>query len=150
MNLFFYVRDRPLSAPCIWNWSIKGFLMIDLDLRRCVHKNWVKMRNKEHFATLILGQYYFIIAFSHVFFISLNFQVPAKILNFILIEVSGKLVYLRWLNFIYTRKWLRRHTSCLHANCHDDVPKNKILPMLFLPNPIHRNTWHLRAFLHRF
>ena len=37
-----------------------------------------------------------------------------------------------------------------HTNYHEDVPKNKILPMLFLPYPIHTNTLYLRALLHPF
>ena len=43
----------------------------------------------------------------------LNFQLLAKMLNFIFIEVTWKLGYLRWLNFVQ-ENWLRGHTSCLH------------------------------------
>ena len=43
----------------------------------------------------------------------LNFQLLAKMLNFIFIKVTWKLGYLRWLNFVQ-ENWLRGHTSCLH------------------------------------
>ena len=43
----------------------------------------------------------------------LNFQLLAKMLNFIFIEVTWKLGYLKWLNFVQ-ENWLRGHTSCLH------------------------------------
>ena len=43
----------------------------------------------------------------------LNFQLLAKMLNFIFIEVNWKLAYLRWLNFVQ-ENWLRGHTSCIH------------------------------------
>ena len=43
----------------------------------------------------------------------LNFEILAKMLNFIFIEVTWKLGYLRWLNFVQ-ENWLRGHTSCLH------------------------------------
>ena len=38
----------------------------------------------------------------------LNFQLPAKMLNFIFTEVTRKLGYLRWLNFVQ-ENWLREH-----------------------------------------
>ena len=43
----------------------------------------------------------------------LNFQLLAKMLNFIFNKVTWKLSYLRWLNFVQ-ENWLRGHTSCLH------------------------------------
>ena len=43
----------------------------------------------------------------------LNFKRPAKMLNFIFIEVTWKLSYLRWLNFVL-ENWLRGLTSCLN------------------------------------
>ena len=43
----------------------------------------------------------------------LNFQLLAKMLNFIFIEVTWKLNYLRWWNFVQ-ENWLRGHTSCFH------------------------------------
>ena len=43
----------------------------------------------------------------------LNFQLLAKILNFIFIRVTWKLGCLRWLNFVQ-ENWLRGLTSCLH------------------------------------
>ena len=43
----------------------------------------------------------------------LNFQLLAKMLNFIFIEVTWKLSYLRWLNFVQ-KTWLRGHNSYLH------------------------------------
>ena len=43
----------------------------------------------------------------------LNFQLPAKMLNFIFIEVAWTLGYLRWLNFVQ-ENWLRGQISCLH------------------------------------
>ena len=43
----------------------------------------------------------------------LNFQLLARMLNFIFIRVTWKLGYLRWLNFVQ-ENWLRGHTSCLH------------------------------------
>ena len=42
------------------------------------------------------------------------FRLPAKMLNFIFIEFTWELGYLRRLNFTQG-KWLRGHTSCLHA-----------------------------------
>ena len=43
----------------------------------------------------------------------INFQLLAKMLNFIFIKVTRKLSYLRRLNFVQ-ENWLRGHTSCLH------------------------------------
>ena len=43
----------------------------------------------------------------------LNFQLLSKILNFIFIEVTWNLRYLRWLNFVQENS-LRRHSSYLH------------------------------------
>ena len=42
----------------------------------------------------------------------LNFQLLTKMLNFIFIEVTWKLGYLRWLNIVQ-ENWLRGHTSYL-------------------------------------
>ena len=53
-------------------------------------------------------------AFCHSLCIFLNFQLLAIMLNFIFIEVTWKLSYLRWLNFVQ-EKWLRGHTSCIHC-----------------------------------
>ena len=44
----------------------------------------------------------------------LNFSTPSQMLNFIFIEVTEKLGYLRGLNFL-REKLLRGHTSWLHA-----------------------------------
>ena len=43
----------------------------------------------------------------------LNFQVLSKMLNFLFIEVTWKLGYLRWLSFVQ-ENWLRGRASCLN------------------------------------
>ena len=79
-----------------------------------VFKKRLKMRNKELFTTSCIWYILFYFLFCHILPIFLNFQLLVKMLNFIFIEVTWKLGYLRWLHFLQ-EKWLRGHTSCLHA-----------------------------------
>ena len=62
---------------------------------------WFSVRDREEVRRKLLS------------LVLLNFQLLAKLLNFIFIEVTWKLSYLKWLNFVQ-ENWLRGHTSCLH------------------------------------
>ena len=87
--------------------------MIGLNLGGCVHKKWVKMRNKNHFTTSWYILLYFV--FCHIIFIICilsEFSTPSQ--NLTSIEVTWKLGYLRRLDFV-PEKWLRGHTSCLRT-----------------------------------
>ena len=112
---FFYFRDKPWLSLRIWNQNINDFLMIGLELSGYVHTKRVKWGKNSILLPLVIGTYSLIFCIlSYYLYFLKNFKLQAKMLNFIFIEVTWKLGYLRRLNFVQ-EKWLRVHSSCIPA-----------------------------------
>ena len=89
------------------------FLMIGLFLYGCVHKKRVQS-GKNHIYHLLYFVHTLIFCILSYSLYFLKFLTPSQMLNFIFIEFTWKLGYLRRLDF-GQEKWLRGHTPCLHA-----------------------------------
>ena len=73
-------------------------------------------QEKQHFTISCISYILLYFVFCHIIciFKILKFSTPSQMLNFIYIEVTWKLGYLRRLNFVREKR-LRGHTLCLHA-----------------------------------
>ena len=121
--------------------------MIGLDLSGCVNKKRVKRGINSILLPVMFRIYSYtvfcIFSYSLYFFLIFNL---AKLLNFIFIEVTWKLGYLRWLNFAQ-----ERHTSCLHAKwlivsgCGDKLfPKNCELSPVIMITRFQKDTFQVK------